>query len=284
MSTIKNENTGERMETMCRRRLLNEQINAYSNVIELDPESVAAYYCRGNAYCNDGQYENAIKDYDMLIELDPDNMNAYYCRGVAYYSSGQYIKAINDYSKVIQLKPDFAEAYNNRGIAYSKCGQYKNAMADYDRAIGLKPDFAAAYSNRGLVYGKQNKWHEQIADYKEVLRLGEDRYGRTKSGRLSNDYKRWIKRAQLMILSQDDNKADLDMVKIYVDEAELEITTVNVDSEIKFPDTFMDTSTIVKKEVIAFDDFNKNGNSGENASISAGSGCSSPKNASTAAL
>ena len=46
------------------------------------------------------------------------NAEAYYNRGIAYGDKGEYDKAIEDYSKAIELNPEYAEAYNNRGNAY----------------------------------------------------------------------------------------------------------------------------------------------------------------------
>ena len=43
---------------------------------------------------------------------------AYYNRGVAYGDLGQYQKEIDDYTRAIELDPQHANAYFNRGITY----------------------------------------------------------------------------------------------------------------------------------------------------------------------
>ena len=44
-----------------------------------------AYYNRGNAYSDKGDYDRAIADYTRAIEIEPDDSCVYYTRGDAYY-------------------------------------------------------------------------------------------------------------------------------------------------------------------------------------------------------
>jgi len=41
---------------------------------------------------------------------------AYYNKGVALFDQGDFLGAIKCYDKLIELKPNFALAYNNKGI------------------------------------------------------------------------------------------------------------------------------------------------------------------------
>ena len=52
----------------------------------------------------------------ITIRLKPDYATAYYNRGIAKDDLGQYFDAIADYDIAIRLKPDYATAYYNRGI------------------------------------------------------------------------------------------------------------------------------------------------------------------------
>lgn len=66
---------------------------------------------------------------------------AYYSRGFAYGNLGNYQQAIKDFTMTIELKPDYAKAYYNRGIIYIKLGNYQQAIEDIKIAArrGLKP-------------------------------------------------------------------------------------------------------------------------------------------------
>ena len=72
---------------------------------------------------NEGDYKKAIEDFNKFIELKPDDVYSYFCRGVAYSKLGNYNKAVEDYSKAIDIYPQIAFLYNKRGIAYEKIGE-----------------------------------------------------------------------------------------------------------------------------------------------------------------
>ncbi len=69
-------------------------------------------------------YWKAIDDYTKAIKLNPQDAAAYYNRGIAYDDLGEYQKAIDDYTKAIELAPQDASAYYYRGIAYGGKNPY----------------------------------------------------------------------------------------------------------------------------------------------------------------
>ena len=149
-------------------------INDYSRAIELDPRDAKAYNNRGNAHQEKGEVEKAIKDYDMAIELDPCHAKAYYNRGAAYNEKGEFERAIEDCTRAIELDPCDANAYNNRGNAHRKKGEVEKAIKDYDMAIELDPCHAKAYCNRGFAYNEKGEFENAINDYKTAIQLQPD--------------------------------------------------------------------------------------------------------------
>ncbi|MGD0021364.1 MAG: tetratricopeptide repeat protein [Smithellaceae bacterium] len=81
--------------------------------------------------------EKAIEYLNNAIKLQPDFAEAYYSRGRAYHDLGQYQRAIEDYTKAISLKPDFAFAYSSRGSAYLNKGNNNIACTDVRKACEL---------------------------------------------------------------------------------------------------------------------------------------------------
>jgi tetratricopeptide (TPR) repeat protein len=76
---------------------------------------------KANTLWTEGKYINPQKAIDYLtkaIKLKPDYTDAYYRRGAAYNDLGQFQQSIKDYNEAIRLKPDYVDAYNDRGIAY----------------------------------------------------------------------------------------------------------------------------------------------------------------------
>ncbi len=62
---------------------------------------------------------------------------AYYNRGLAYFEKGQYDQAISDYTKALEINPRYARAYYDRGSAYARKGQYDKAWEDVHKAQDL---------------------------------------------------------------------------------------------------------------------------------------------------
>jgi tetratricopeptide (TPR) repeat protein len=147
-------------------------IEAFSKSIELNPQDVYSYFCRGVAYSKLGNLNKAIKDYSKIIELYPQLAFSYNKRGIAYDKLGKHQHAIEDYSEAIRLKPHYADAYYNRALAYSKCDQYQLSIEGFNKAICLKPDYADAYRYRGAVYFLQGRDNLGYRDARKAHTLG----------------------------------------------------------------------------------------------------------------
>ena len=149
-------------------------IQDFDKVIELNPDDAEAYYNRGNAYHGKDKYDCAIQDYDKAIELEPDYAKAYGNRGNAYHGKGEYDHAIQDFDKVIEINPDDTKAYSNRGSTYNAIGKHGRAIQDCDKAIELNPDYAEAYGNRGNAYHGKGEHDRAIQDYDKAIELNPD--------------------------------------------------------------------------------------------------------------
>ena len=64
-------------------------------------------------------------------------LRAYYNRGLAYRNLGQYQRAIEDYNEVIRLKPDYADAYDDQGVAHILSGNREEGCRSLIRACQL---------------------------------------------------------------------------------------------------------------------------------------------------
>lgn len=106
------------------------------------------------AWCRDDDSERLIRACTAVIRSGrqtPENLaRAFFNRGRAWADQGQYDRAIPDFDQAIRLDPEYPDAFNNRGVAYSGKGQYERAIVDFDQAIRLDPNYAIAIYNRGL--------------------------------------------------------------------------------------------------------------------------------------
>jgi tetratricopeptide (TPR) repeat protein len=118
----------------------------------------------------EGDHEKAIRRYNCALELDQADAEAYYQRGVAYREMGNYGSAIADFTQAIALS-DQPAYYNQRGWTHYLAQNYMAAMFDYDTALTLDPMLAEAYFNRSVLHAIHNDFERAQADYDRALEL-----------------------------------------------------------------------------------------------------------------
>lgn len=108
----------------------------------------------GQKYLMQSSYTEAAAAFTEVIQLAPDNMAAYLGRAQAYMGMEQYEDAKNDYTTVLNNSSQpiqKAEAYAGRADANLYQGDLDSAMQDYNAALALLnggeiPDSAAKNS------------------------------------------------------------------------------------------------------------------------------------------
>jgi len=154
-----------------------EAISDYNQTIYLQPDFAPAYLNRGNIFQDSGKFEKAIQDYSKAIELDPKNKLAYHFRANSFNKVGWFDDALKDYSRAIELDPKYAMAFLDRADAMQDSGRDKEAIQDYNRALELNPDLAKAYNNRGMSYKNLKMYQDSIIDHKKAIEVKPDYAG-----------------------------------------------------------------------------------------------------------
>jgi tetratricopeptide (TPR) repeat protein len=146
-----------------------------------------AHILRGNAYFQNGDYDQALNDYDYAIALVPDNPVALYNRGNIETTLGQYDRAIHDYTQAIDKSYfPYAHAFNNRCFAYNArgregkgppdgnpqgntVGDYEKAAYDCRRAIQLDPIKSNFYLGLGNALNNSKDFNKALRAYGEAI-------------------------------------------------------------------------------------------------------------------
>lgn len=89
------------------------------------------------AYLNEGKYEEAIEAYTALIEVDPNNIDLYMGRADAYVYVQRYEDAVTDYSSVVEIDNTYVDAYSYRGILYFELDDLENGELDLNNVANL---------------------------------------------------------------------------------------------------------------------------------------------------
>ena len=131
----------------------------------------AAFYLRGTAYGNKGQYDRASQDYDQATRLNPQFAEAFYDLGNSYQSMKDFERAILNYNEAIRLNPKYAFAFYYRGNAYANKGDYARAVQDFGQAILLNPKADYNYRGRALAHLYSGALANALADVSQASEL-----------------------------------------------------------------------------------------------------------------
>jgi tetratricopeptide (TPR) repeat protein len=115
-------------------------VEAFENATKLNPSSLDAKTGLGVAYVNGGASPmQGIALLREVVEKDPNNVAANLNLGLFSMKSGQYDKAVGRFKTLIAIKPDF-EAYFYLAESYKQIGKKPEAIAAYQKCKELMPD------------------------------------------------------------------------------------------------------------------------------------------------
>ncbi len=143
---------------------LNEKIDLYSKVLELEPKNLDAYFYRGLAKNDLGDYSGAIVDYSKIIVEEPD-ADTFYNRGNSRYSLRDYTGAQEDYQSAYQLDANFLDALYSLGCVKYDIGDFEGSIKDFTTLIIAIPNQTKFYYHRALAYIALEKYPLALNDY-----------------------------------------------------------------------------------------------------------------------
>lgn len=139
----------------------NEQIDLFSQAIELEPQHLDAYFQRAIAKDNIGDYNGAILDYTKVIFYEPD-ADPYYNRGNSKYKLNDFAGAGDDYAKAIEIDPQFYEARYSLGCVKYDLEDYEGAIEELIKVVKVFPENYDAIKQIAFAYSALKKSVEAL--------------------------------------------------------------------------------------------------------------------------
>lgn len=147
------------------------------HALDVTVDNNLAHYNLGQAFAEQGKFDEAIAHYSEAIRIKPhhpDAFNAYNNIGIALFCKGKLDEAIANYSKALRLKPDSANIYDNLGNALAKQGRLDEAIAHYSEALRIQPDSFRARNDMGVALVRKGRLDEAIACFSRALKIKPD--------------------------------------------------------------------------------------------------------------
>jgi tetratricopeptide (TPR) repeat protein len=146
-------------------------IEAYSQAIEADPKSDAAFLHRGYCAYQLGDNAGAIADFSQSLAVQPNNSRAYLARASAYAASGNSANAMADVSEAILRDPRNPDSYLLRARLYQQQGEHQFAVRDYTNAADLVPNSEKSYLGRAIVFQADGQPQRALEDCEQAVRV-----------------------------------------------------------------------------------------------------------------
>ena len=95
-------------------------INAFLNVVDINPNDVIAWLNLANSYSGNKKHKKAIESLERALEIDPYNAIVLKELGIIYNEISNYDEAIKALKKALELDSTYIEAWRLLGFAYEK--------------------------------------------------------------------------------------------------------------------------------------------------------------------
>ena len=146
-------------------------ITLFTHNLSVTPNNSLAYYELGNAFKQQGNFDNAMSNYSKALKINPNYAEAHNNLGYILAYQKHYKEAIDHYKEALRIKPKYSEAHNNLGTAFLYQGNEKEAVFHYYKALKNNPNYAGAYYNLAKIFTNHTNIERAIFYYKKALEL-----------------------------------------------------------------------------------------------------------------
>lgn len=119
---------------------LHAAAQAFSDILEYDPDSLEAYLGRGRCHLDLGDFAAAMSDFQKAEDLDTEGPEPLVAMGELFFARKEYTRAIEFFDQAVEMDAEHAMARCRRGISYYYKKSYRQAFLDLQKAYTLDPD------------------------------------------------------------------------------------------------------------------------------------------------
>jgi len=149
---------------------LNEGIRLASRALELDPSLPLAFFVRGLAYREQGEYVKALVEAEHAVALDTNYANGHVLHATLLYYAGRPREGLERMKTAIRLNPRHPFNYPfHLGQAYFVLGEYDQAIAAFKEGLNSNPASERLRVWLAAAYARSNRLDEAKWEIAQVL-------------------------------------------------------------------------------------------------------------------
>jgi tetratricopeptide (TPR) repeat protein len=154
------------LETAENRRLAQQALDEFEQVLILDPEHEVALASIASLYYKERKFEDAREWYEKLVSLNPDNRDAWYTLGVIAWR--QWHPAYDEARAKLSMKPEEGGPLPDKAVREDLKRRYgatvDEGIRDLEKALSLDPTYADAMGYLNLLLRARAGWAASQAE------------------------------------------------------------------------------------------------------------------------
>ena len=155
-----------------------ERIALYKSLLLENPDDRPVWLDLGLLYGQLRRLDEEREAFENVVRLDPNDARAFAVLGGLYEDAAMPDKAIDSYKRALSLEKDPAQKQNlmrqaatvNAKVAFSS-GKLQEAEEQFKAALAKDKDNYIAHFYLALIYSRDEKLEKAIPQYQEVLRI-----------------------------------------------------------------------------------------------------------------
>lgn len=155
-------------------RKYKECVDAFSLVLENEPDNADVYNNMAVAYSCMGDIEQAEKFFVKAIELDPQLAQAYINLSDLYYKAGDLASAVGTLQRGSYELEDNLTLAHLLARVYIDDQRWDDAIDELERVLDGEPENYDAYYDLGHVYFEMGDYEGAISNFETVTQYRED--------------------------------------------------------------------------------------------------------------
>jgi tetratricopeptide (TPR) repeat protein len=163
------EDRARRAERLIHERRWHEALDELRAATTVNPHQASWHFLIGLALEGLHQFEQAIDAYADVLALEPEHLHALNHTGLALHETGRYKQAVAVFEQIEKIDPTFEACYCNRIRSYTELGNHQAAEEAFYTARLYRDQCPTCYYNiaislamRGLTDRAIYCWHRTI--------------------------------------------------------------------------------------------------------------------------
>jgi Tfp pilus assembly protein PilF len=147
-------------------------IRAYSQAVQIAPESVDARLNLANAYLLAGDNAATLEQCRQALALDPNSPAAYYLLGCANLHLNRAELAVQAFQQSQKIDPAVTPLNFQLGLAQERLGHLEDAIHEFETVIRFEPDHPSAHYQLSRLYqqaGQPDDAARELAKHQELV-------------------------------------------------------------------------------------------------------------------